>query len=201
MTFADIHDDLKDRISPRRFAHIEGVIEAAGALAFYYGADVEQAEMAALLHDSAKELPLARMQKLVDRCGPLVDREVYQNGALLHGPAGAVIAAERYGIEDQAILEAVRVHTTGKAGMSTLDKIIFLADYIDKTRKFSGVDELRRLAFIDLDQAVLAGYDSTIGLLLKKKLTIYFKTIIGRNDIIFRINNRSGRHKDMDTGK
>ena len=130
---------------------------------------------------------MSTMQQLVDEAGIRVDRELDRNGALLHGVAGAVMATDRYGVTDPDILEAIRVHTTGKLSMSQLDKIIFLADYIEETRDFPGVDELRRLAFQDLDRAVLAGYDNTIRHLLDQGIPIYFKTILGRNDMVRQI--------------
>ncbi len=185
--YEEIIEDMRGRISPKRFAHILGVARAAMALADRYGEPVEQAYVAGLLHDCAKELPLSTMQQLVDEAGIRVDRELYRNGALLHGVAGAVMATDRYGVTDPDILEAIRVHTTGKLSMSQLDKIIFLADYIEETRDFPGVDELRRLAFQDLDRAVLAGYDNTIRHLLDQGIPIYFKTILGRNDMVRQI--------------
>ena len=185
--YEEIIEDMRGRISPKRFAHILGVARAAMALADRYGEPVEHAYVAGLLHDCAKELPLSTIQQLVDEAGIRVDRELYRNGALLHGVAGAVMATDRYGVTDPDILEAIRVHTTGKLSMSQLDKIIFLADYIEETRDFPGVDELRRLAFQDLDRAVLAGYDNTIRHLLDQGIPIYFKTILGRNDMVRQI--------------
>lgn len=185
----EIIEELEARISPKRFKHIMGVVEAAEALAHLYHEDVTRARLAALLHDSAKELPLPQMQEIIDRTGVIVDAEVYKNGALLHGPVGAILAVSRYDVDDLDVLEAIRVHTTGKVGMNTLDKILFVADYIEKNRDYPGVEVIREQAFIDLDKAVLAGYNSTLQFLLVQGVPIYTKTILGRNDIIFRINN------------
>lgn len=187
MLETEIIEDLQSKISPKRLKHILGVVEAAEALANRYGEDVKKARLAALLHDCAKELTLTEMKKIVEKAGLLVDPEIFNNPALLHGPAGAILAVNFYGVEDLEILEAIRVHTTGKVDMGLLDKIIFLADYIEKNRDFPGVEDMRKLAFIDLDKAVLAGYDSTISYLIKQKQSIYGKTILGRNDIIFKI--------------
>lgn len=189
MLETEIIEDLQSKISPKRMQHILGVVEAAETLAKCYGEDINKARIAALLHDCAKELKVKEMAKIIEKAGLLVDSEVLNNPALLHGPAGAILAVSFYGVEDLDILEAIRVHTTGKVDMSRLDKIIFLADYIEKNRDFHGVEEMRKLAFIDLDKAVLAGYDSTISYLIEKKQSIYSKTILGRNDIIFKIKN------------
>ena len=106
------------------------------------------------------------------------------NGALLHGPAGAAYAKLRLQIVDVDICEAIRVHTLGSTSMSILDKIIFLADYIEPNRNFPGVDELRQLAFIDLNRAVISAYDGTIRHLLDLGLTIHVDTIRGRNSVL-----------------
>lgn len=188
--FEEIINDLQMRLSPKRFAHTLGVARAAVGLAQRYGADPEEAYIAGLLHDCAKELPLSEMQRLVDEADIKVDMDMYVNGALLHGVSGVVMAHDRYGVIDGYILDAIRYHTTGRVGMTQLDKIIFLADYVEETRDFPGVDYLRSLALEDLDEAVLAGYDTTIRHLLDQELSIYFKTILGRNDMVRRIHNR-----------
>ncbi len=96
-----------------------------------------------------------------------------------------MIRAERdFAVTNRDVLEAIRVHTTGKVGMSKLDKIIFLADYIEPNREFPGVDMLRKAADEDLDTAVLLGYDTTLRYLLDQQLSIYPLTILGRNDIL-----------------
>lgn len=189
MTVESIRKDLQLKLSPRRYAHTEGVAKAAKALALLYGVNPEKAELAGLLHDCAKEMPLSKMQELSKELGLLITPEVFKNGALLHGPLGAALAYHVYGVEDGDILEAIRVHTTGKVGMKALDKILFLADYIEETRDFPGVEELRALSLISLDKAVLAGYDTTISFLLSQKQSIYFKTILGRNDMLRVINS------------
>ena len=89
-----------------------------------------------------------------------------------------------FSITDSEILEAIRVHTTGKVGMSKLDKVIFLADYIEPNRDFPGVDELRNVAKEDLNKAVLLGFDNTINHLIEQHLSIYPLTILGRNDVL-----------------
>ena len=188
--FEEIINDLQQRLSPKRFAHTLGVARAAVGLAQRYGAEPEEAYIAGLLHDCAKEVPLSEMQRLVDEADIKVDMDMYVNGALLHGVSGAVMAHQRYGVIDGYILDAIRYHTTGLVGMTTRDKIIFLADYVEETRNFPGVDYLRKVALEYLDKAVLAGYDTTIRHLLDQGLSIYFKTILGRNDMVRRIHNR-----------
>lgn len=180
----NIEHRVQERLSPKRWTHTKGVVEAAKVLAQLYDADEKQASLAALLHDCAKEMPLTVMQSLASRSGYDVDEEMMQNGALLHGLAGMVSAKEDFGITDPDVLEAIRVHTTGKVSMGLLDKIIFLADYIEKNRDFPGVEALRQMAVRNLDEAVLLGYDMTLRHLLDQELPIYVATIEGRNDLI-----------------
>lgn len=165
-----------------------GVVESAEKLALLYGESVETARMAALLHDCAKELPLRSMQDLTLVDYPNCDAELLASGALLHGLAGSCMAMHRYGITDENILEAIRVHTTGKVGMSILDKIVFLADYIEPNRDFPGVEPLRNMSEKSLDRAILLAYDTTLRHLLDQGLSIYYQTILGRNDIIYILN-------------
>ena len=124
------------------------------------------------------------MQNLVKTESYEVDQELLSNGNLLHGLAGMIRAKYEFSISDNEVLEAIRVHTTGKVHMSKLDKVIFLADYIEPNRDFPGVDELRKMADQDLDKAVLLGFDNTIIHLIEQKLSIYPLTILGRNDVL-----------------
>ena len=179
-----LEQHVQQRLSPKRFNHTMGVVEMAKQLAVHYEADEQRASVAALLHDVMKESPLQDMQAIVGEAQIPVDEEMLGNGALLHGPAGAAYAQLRLHIEDTSICEAIRVHTMGSTHMSLLDKIIFLADYIEPNRDFPGVEELRALAFQDINEAVIRAYDGTIRHLLDQGLTIYVQTIQGRNSLV-----------------
>ena len=150
-----LEQHVQQRLSPKRFNHTMGVVEMAKRLAVHYEADEQRASVAALLHDVMKESPLQDMQAIVGEAKIPVDEEMLGNGALLHGPAGAAYAQLRLHVEDTSICEAIRVHTMGSTHMSLLDKIIFLADYIEPNRDFPGVEELRALAFQDINEAVI----------------------------------------------
>ena len=184
MNFEEIQKDLEKHLSHARYIHVLGVVSEAEKLALQYGADPEKARMAALVHDCAKELPLPDMQKLVHSRGWYPEDYVMNNGSLLHGPAGSALAAKKYGIQDSDILMAVYYHTTGRPGMAQLEKIIFLADYIEPSRHFPGVEEIRNEAYKNLDQGVLKGYESTISHLLSQHQYIYEMTFKGYNDMI-----------------
>lgn len=182
--YEQLIDELQSRLTAKRFAHTLGVAKAAQSLANVYNANPTKAYLAGLLHDCGKEMRITDMQQIVKDANINVDIEMFNNGALLHGLVGAILSHNVYGVEDVTILDAIRYHTTGRVGMKLMDKIIFLADYIEETRDFPGVERLRELAYKDLNKAVLASYDTTIVHLIDQGVPIYFKTILGRNDIL-----------------
>ncbi|GCL68253.1 hydrolase [Veillonella tobetsuensis] len=182
MDIKEIETDLSNKLSKKRFIHTLGVVNSAMYLAQKYGANIENAHLAALLHDCAKEIPLLEMRDLVANLP--CDQDMLHSGALLHGLAGMVLANTQYGVTNPDILEAIRVHTTGKENMSKLDKIIFLADYIEPNRKFPGVNDIRLAAEQSLDAGVLCGFDMTIRHLIDRGDSIYPLTILSRNDLL-----------------
>lgn len=182
-----IQNELKQSLSEKRFRHTGGVAASARMLAKLYGGDPDQAELAGWLHDAAKEMKLSDMQMWVKEKGFAIDSYMLQSRALLHGPAGAAYAELHFDIHDQAILDAIYYHTTGNAHMTKLEKIVFLADYIEPSRDFPGVDELRKEAKKDLGQAVLLAYDSTIRHLIDDGAYIYDLTFIGRNAMVLEV--------------
>lgn len=182
MDIKEIETDLSNKLSKKRFIHTLGVVNSAMYLAKKYGANIEDAHLAALLHDCAKEIPLLEMRDLVADLP--CDQDMLHSGALLHGLAGMVLANTQYGVTNPDILEAIRVHTTGKVNMSKLDKIIFLADYIEPNRKFPGVNDIRLAAEQSLDAGVLCGFDMTIRHLIDSGDSIYPLTILSRNDLL-----------------
>lgn len=182
MDIKEIETDLSNKLSKKRFIHTLGVVNSAMYLAKKYGANIEDAHLAALLHDCAKEIPLLEMRDLVVDLP--CDQDMLHSGALLHGLAGMVLANTQYGVTNPDILEAIRVHTTGKENMSKLDKIIFLADYIEPNRKFPGVNDIRLAAEQSLDAGVLCGFDMTIRHLIDSGDSIYPLTILSRNDLL-----------------
>ena len=184
LSFDEIQHRVSQWMGKKRFKHTLGVVESATQLAKLYKVDVEKARLAALLHDCAKEMPLKDMQALVEASKYEADDELLANGNLLHGLAGMIRAEKEFSIIDLDVLEAIRVHTTGKVHMSKLDKVIFLADYIEPSRDFPGVENLRELSKLSLDKAVLCAYNSTIKHLLDIDAYIYPLTIDGRNNLL-----------------
>ena len=153
---------MKKQLKWKRFVHTMGVAGIASSLAMRYDCDIRQAEEAALLHDCAKYLDTDEMEKLARRAGFSVSPVEKGSASLLHAKAGAALAASKFGVNDPRILEAIRWHTTGKPDMSLLEKIIFVADYIEPGRTTPGVGPIRTLAFKDLDGAVTAILEHTL---------------------------------------
>ena len=167
---------IQMRMSERRFNHVLGVEEMAIALAEKYGCSPEKASIAALTHDYAKERPDDEFILVIKRDGYDTALLDYGN-AIWHGVVGASFVERELGITDEEILHAIRVHTTGAAKMSLLDKIIYGADYIEPGRVFPGVKEARELALIDLDEAVAFETKHTLAHLIEQEQQIYPKTI------------------------
>jgi predicted HD superfamily hydrolase involved in NAD metabolism len=152
----DLIRTLEQELSYKRFIHTLSVAGIASALAMCYGADVEKAETAGLLHDCAKCIDVRKMQRVCERAGLSVSSFEENSGSLLHSKAGSVLAAEKYGITDQDMINAIRYHTTGRPGMSLMEKIIFVADYIEPGRFTApNLPVVRRLAFSDIDEALM----------------------------------------------
>lgn len=169
-------EKVRGSMSDKRFKHVLGVEETALKLATVYGANLEQASQAALSHDYAKERPDDEMSALIRQQGFDLDLLAYGN-QIWHGILGAYLAQEELGIQDEEVLQAIRLHTTGAKEMSLLDKVIYVADFIEPGRVFPGVETARELAFSDLDQAVAFETKQTLTHLINQEVKIYPKTI------------------------
>ncbi|MBP2644262.1 MAG: putative superfamily hydrolase [Firmicutes bacterium] len=180
-------DKLKNELSPKRLAHSIGVSQTATRLAKLYGADVQKAEIAGLMHDCAREMPKNILLKIIQSSGIVVDDVELCQPALLHARAGAVVVKRDYAIDDQEICQAISCHTVGGPQMTLLDKVIFLADCIEPGRKYPGVDKLRQSAKENLDKALLAAYDHTIGYLIAGQGLIHPAAVAGRNALLMKM--------------
>lgn len=179
----------------KRFEHTLGVEYTAAALAMRYGCDIKSARIAGLLHDCAKCLTDEKRLSICEKNGITIQDSERRNPFMLHAKAGAYLARKKYGVEDPDILNAICNHTTGRENMSLLEKIVFVADYIEPGRKrTSNVDDLekvRMLAFMDLDMALLQILDDTLRYLKKSGGEIlpmtevtwnYYKTELMKED-------------------
>jgi len=174
---------VKIQLTEKRYTHTIGVMETAIQLAKLYGGNEKQAEIAAIFHDYAKFRPKEEMETI------LVEQQMPRDllsfhHELWHAPVGAFLVKKEVGIEDDEILNAIRYHTSGRARMTKLEKIIYLADYIEPGRSFPGVDEVREMAENDLDKAVIMALKNTISFLMSKHQPIYPDTFYAYNDMI-----------------
>lgn len=172
----DLLERLEQTLSPHRYQHVLNVEKAAIQLAEAYGQDPIKAGLAGLLHDYAKEKSDSYFQQLIQERN--LDPDLLQWGNnLWHGYLGIYAIEEELGLEDPEILEAIRVHTIGKAEMSPLDMILYVADYIEEGRNFPGVEEARQIAFSSLEEGVAYETAETLSFLAKKRIPIYPQTL------------------------
>lgn len=192
----DIIKYLQDNLSDKRYRHSLGVADEAVKLADIYGADREKAYLAGLVHDCAKEIKSDEALRLLkDRYCVVPDTASVLMPNLLHGILGAYMARSEFGIEDADIFDAVRYHTTGKANMNLLSRIIYIADFIEPNRDFDSVDELRALTYRDIDEAIIVGIDFTICDLIKRGQIVHPDTMDCRNDLIIKRQRDDKRHR------
>ena len=152
---------VRSRLSDKRYEHTINVKKMAVKLAKHYGTDPEQAALAALLHDAAKELPKDEMRAIMQAHPEYAQGGEARPTPVWHGICAAILARTEWGVEDEAILSAIACHTAGRAGMSKLDKVVYLADMTSKERDWPGVGKLRKLEMKDLDAAMLAALKQT----------------------------------------
>ena len=169
---ADMHpaERKTDDVEPVKAAvghHVLGTAATAVKLAEKYGADVHRAEVAGLLHDCTKKLNMEEQLELCGRYGIQLDELEQKALKLLHAKTGAAAAARIFG-ENNAVVSAIDYHTTGRAHMTLLEKIIYIADYMEPNRDFPGIDRLREAVWRDLDEGVLLGIDMTLEQLAQK---------------------------------
>ena len=159
--FQWLREQAYSMLSPSRIAHVKGCEAEARCLAKRWGVDVEKASEAAILHDITKKDDLETQLALCKKYGVQLDSVEEREVKLLHSKTGAAIARHEYGC-DGDVCSAICWHTTGKPYMTTLEKVIYMADYIEPTRDFDGVDKLRTAAYSDLDRALEMGFEMSV---------------------------------------
>lgn len=168
MTCEEAKELVKSRLGHKRWTHTKNVKKMAVQLAERWGENPEKAALAALLHDSAKEMPREALLQIFADNAIIAENAPARPAAIWHGIAAAILAETRWGVTDPEILSAIRCHTTGKPGMSLLDKILYLADMTSEERDWPGVEELRRLEMEDLDKALLVALKQSIDFVKEK---------------------------------
>ncbi len=172
---------LKSHLSQKRYQHSLNVAAECRKLAEKYGEDPDKAYFAGLLHDICKELPAAEQKQFVLESGYTVCREELETRSLLHAIAGAYFVRKEFGVEDIDILNSIRFHTVGRAGMTRLEEIVYLGDLVSAERDYKDVDKMRKLTYSDLDAAMLEAFSFSIKSVIKKGGVIPLCTVEGYN--------------------
>lgn len=175
---------LRASIPEKRFVHSMGVAAEAARLARVHGADEARAELAGWLHDCAKGIPVGEQIATCDRLGVPLDDWTRACPPVVHGVLGAFLARRDYGVEDEAVLQAIRRHTVGAPGMTLLDKIVYLADLVEPGRAFDGVDSLRALVDANLDEAILVSIERQLALNAARRRPLHPAMLLLWNDIL-----------------
>ena len=188
MKIEELKKELKKYLKNERYEHSICVMEMSGKLAEKYNVDKTKVMKAALMHDMAKETSFDELKKYIKDKNIYVSKMEMLLGVTLHGKVAADICMKKYNF-DEEMCSAISNHTTGKPNMTMFEKIVFIADKIDETRKYNGVQELRELAFKDIDAAIVKNIDYTTENNLKKRRPILEQSIKTRNYIL--INNKN----------
>ena len=167
-------------LKAKRIPHVLGTEQTAKELAERYGANIEKARFAALLHDATKRLSMEEQLALCEHYHIVLDELEQRALKLLHAKTGAALARDVFGVDDE-IYNAILWHTTGKPDMTVLEKVIYLADFIEPTRDFPGVDALRRTVWEDLDRGLLMGLEMTVEEMEEMGNPIHVNTLAARD--------------------
>ncbi len=186
VTYEELYEIVKESLSEKRFNHTLGVVERALEYAEIYGANIEDTKKAAILHDIAKEIPHQEAYKMFENFGVELDEIEKKNDNLIHSKLGAVIAKYKYNLSDD-ICNAISFHTTGRANMSLLEKIIYLADATEKGRVYKSelnmmtLDELVNLIKKDIDDGLIYVLSYTLKSLIYRNLYIHINSVNAYN--------------------
>lgn len=180
-------DILQNRLTEKRYIHSLNVADSAKELALIYGCDPEKAYTVGLVHDCCKDEPAGlQLSYILENKVELTEYEI--NAAkLYHAISGRIFAEKEFGITDDDMLNAIRYHTTGRKGMSLLEKVVFIADFISAERDYNGVDIMREKAKRSLDEAIVEGLGFTIKDLITRNLVIHPDTVLAFDDAMLNL--------------
>jgi predicted HD superfamily hydrolase involved in NAD metabolism len=191
MNIDDIKSRLQMMLSQKRFSHSTHVMEASRILAEKYGEDIGKAELAGLIHDCAKDMDKSSTFALCKKYDIIVDSIMKKQPEILHGMVGAFLARDLFEVDDKSVLAAVTNHTMGCENMNKLSSIVFIADYIEAGRSYEGVEKIRKAAESSLEEAIVAGVDSTIEDILKKGKLLHPQIVLTRNWALEQLKGRT----------
>lgn len=184
LTRADCENIIEPKLTPARFYHSKCVADAAKELAALYGVDGQQAELAGILHDVMKDTPHKEQLKIIKRFGIMMNNTEKQVKKLYHAISGAAYVQFVLGVQDKTVIDAIRWHTSGRKGMTPLEKVVFVADFISADRDYPGVGLMRSLARVSLEAAMHEGITYTVKDLFELGEPVDSNTIETYNEII-----------------
>ena len=182
-----IKKEVKSILSEKRYIHSIGVMERAKELAKIYNEDEKKAELIGIVHDIAKEMTKEEMIEYAKKNNIEIDEIEKETPGLLHGKIGADICQKKYGFTKD-MLNAIKYHTTGNKNMTTLDKIIYLADKTENNRTYDDLEYAKKLSDNNLNEAMMYCLNIVISSNVEKNRLIHLDTIIARNEILMEIN-------------
>lgn len=181
---------LKESLPLKRYKHSVAVYETALEFASVHGLDMEKVGVSALLHDCGREVPGRESLAMAAKLGIEVDETEKNQPILLHAKLGVYYAQHKYGVTDKEILDGILYHTTGAPDMTPLAMAVYLADLLEPTRDFPGINKMRQLAKEDMEKAMMCAYGQTIRYLLEYDLLIHPNCIYGYNQLAGKFKNR-----------
>lgn len=184
---------IRARMGEKRYIHSVNVSIEAVRLAKKYGADIEKAKLAGLLHDITKETPPEQQLQIIENSNIILSDVEKSSQKLWHAIAGAAFVRDIIGIDDEDIFNSIRSHTSGRAGMSLLEKVIFIADFTGAERDYEGVDKMRELSNKSLEEAMAFGLSFSISDLAQRRLAIDPNTILCYNEVVMQTNLNCGK--------
>ncbi len=180
---AEFLEEIKKHLQPERLYHSINVAEEAKKLALHYGADPEKAYTAGLLHDILKNTPDSELLNFFRENGIILTRTEQVSRKTWHAIAGEAYCRLKLSVTDSEILSAIRWHTTARAGMTLLDKGIFIADFISADRDYDGVERMREKAYISLESAMLEGLQFTLAELIENGWAVHEDSLAAYNEL------------------
>lgn len=187
-----LYEHIEKSLPSKRYQHTLGVIEVAISLAKQNNINEHSAEIAALLHDVSKCMSLKELHSYIE-CDETL-KYYGDTGELLHGFAGSIFVKKELGIHDEDILNAIKYHTIGRRGMTTLEKIIYISDAIEPNRSYPNVDLIRKKAKICINDAILLEVDRKLKYLLDIDSPIHPNTVDMRNCILGELKNQRSKN-------
>lgn len=184
MDIKEYYSLAEKTLSERRFIHSRNVASSAVKLAIKYGEDPLRAETAGILHDITKEVNPEKQLQIMSEGGIILDNVQKSSTKLYHAISGMVYCRDTLGITDEGILDAVRYHTTARAGMSLLEKIIFIADFISDERDYSDVEIMRREADKSLEEGMKYAFSYVLCDLIKRGRSVHPDAVAAYNELI-----------------